>query len=256
MSDTILKTNLEASAEIARQLRLRDIGGIIIIDFIDMSSAKDRNHVVNTLDKALKKDRTRSKISQIGPLGLIEMTRKRTGETIAEIVNQACPYCQGRGEILSPESVSIQIERELRRLSSEVDDEAFVVTAEPEVAAYLIGASGQVINHIEKQMRRAIYVRANPGLHVEKYEILPGDLQEIEKQMLPYRKSQILEADVVRSTFISLPRSAAWTDGYMLDLSNGGKFIGQRVKARLTNVQRSFATGEVLGPMKAAEPVA
>ena len=256
LSDTILKTNLEASAEIARQLRLRDIGGIIIIDFIDMSSAKDRNHVVNTLDKALKKDRTRSKISQIGPLGLIEMTRKRTGETISEIVNQACPYCQGRGEILSPESVSIQIERELRRLSSEVDDEAFVVTAEPEVAAYLIGAGGQVINHIEKQMRRAIYVRANPGLHVEKYEILPGDLQEIEKQMLPYRKSQILEADVVRSTFISLPRSAAWTDGYMLDLSNGGKFIGQRVKARLTNVQRSFATGEVLGPMKAAEPVA
>jgi ribonuclease G len=255
LSDTILKTNLEAATEIARQLRLRDIGGIIVLDFIDMSSAKDRNHVVNTLDKALKKDRTRSKISQIGPLGLIEMTRKRTGETISEIVNQACPYCQGRGEILSPESVSIQIERELRRLATEVDDEAFLISAHPEVAASLIGAGGQVISHIEKPMRRAAYVRANPDLHIEKYEILPGDLQEIEKQMLPYKKSQIVEADVVRSTFISLPRSAAWTDGYMLDLSNGGKFIGQRVKARLTNVQRSYATGEVLGPVKVAEPV-
>ncbi|HET6455245.1 MAG TPA: Rne/Rng family ribonuclease [Armatimonadota bacterium] len=255
LSDTILKTNLEAGTEIARQLRLRDIGGIIIIDFIDMSSAKDRNHVVNTLDKALKKDRTRSKISQIGPLGLIEMTRKRTGETISEIVNQACPYCQGRGKILSPESVSIQIERELRKLATEVDDEAFLISAHPEVAASLVGAGGQVISHIEKPMRRAVYVRANPDLHIEKYEILPGDLQEIEKQMLPYKKSQIVEADVVRSTFISLPRSAAWTDGYMLDLSNGGKFIGQRVKARLTNVQRSYATGEVLGPVKVAEPV-
>ena len=253
LSDTILKTNMEAAAEIARQLRLRDIGGIIIIDFIDMSSARDRNHVVNALDKSLKKDRTRTKISQIGPLGLIEMTRKRTGETISEIVNQACPYCQGRGEILSPESVSIQIERDLRRLSAEVDDEAFLVTAEPEVAACLIGAGGQVINHIEKQMRRAVYVRADPDLHIEKYEIVPGDLQEIEKQMLPYRKSQIVEADVIRSTFTSLPRSAAWADGYMLDLSNGGKFIGQRVKARLTNVQRSFATGEVLGPVKSGE---
>ena len=255
LSDTILKTNLEAATEIARQLRLRDIGGIIIIDFIDMSSAKDKSHVVNTLDKALKKDRTRSKISQIGPLGLIEMTRKRTGETISEIVNQACPYCQGRGEILSPESVSIQIERELRKLATEVDDEAFLISAHPDVAASLIGAGGQVISHIEKPMRRAVYVRANPDLHIEKYEILPGDLQEIEKQMLPYKKSQVVEADVVRSTFISLPRSAAWTDGYMLDLSNGGKFIGQRVKARLTNVQRSYATGEVLGPVKVAEPV-
>ena len=255
LSDTILKTNLEAAAEIARQLRLRDIGGIIIIDFIDMTSARDRNHVVSALDKALKKDRTRTKISQIGPLGLIEMTRKRTGETISEIVNQACPYCQGRAVILSPESVSIQIERELRKLATEVDDEAFLISAHPEVAASLIGAGGQVISHIEKPMRRAVYVRANPDLHIEKYEILPGDLQEIEKQMLPYKKSQIVEADVVRSTFIGLPRSAAWTDGYMLDLSNGGKFIGQRVKARLTNVQRSYATGEVLGPVKVAEPV-
>ena len=255
LSDTILKTNMEAAAEIARQLRLRDIGGIIIIDFIDMSSAKDRNHVVNTLDKALKRDRTRSKISQIGPLGLIEMTRKRTGETISEIVNQACPYCQGRGEILSPESVSIQIERELRKMAAEGEpDDAFLITAHPEVAASLIGAGGQVVNHIEKQIRaHLVYIRANPDLHIEKYEILPGDLQEIEKEMLPYRKSQIVEADVVRSTFISLPRSAAWADGYMLDLSNGGKFIGQRVKARLTNVQRSFATGEVLGPVKSGE---
>ncbi|MCX6376593.1 MAG: Rne/Rng family ribonuclease, partial [Armatimonadetes bacterium] len=161
LSDTILKTNLEAAAEIARQLRLRDIGGIIIIDFIDMASAKDRSHVVNALDRVLKKDRTRTKISHISPLGLVEMTRKRTGANIAEIVNQACPYCQGRGAILSAESVSIQAERELKKLASEVDDEAFLVTAHPEVAAYLIGASGQTSNNIEKQIRRALYVRAN-----------------------------------------------------------------------------------------------
>ena len=251
LSETILKTNLEAAAEIARQVRLRDLGGIIIIDFIDMASAKDRTHVVNTLDRALKRDRTRTKISSISPLGLVEMTRKRTGETILEIVNEACPYCQGRGTILSPESVSIQVERDLNKLAAEADEEAFFITAHPHVAMYLIGAGGQTIKQIEKQIRRAVYVRGNSDLHIETYEITPGDLEETERQMLPYRKSQVVECDVVRNPFIGLPGSAAWANGYMLDLSNGGKYIGRRVKARLTEVSRSFATGEVLGPVKA-----
>ena len=254
LSDTILKTNLEAAAEIARQLRLRDIGGIIIIDFIDMASAKDRSHVVSALDRALKKDRTRTKISHISPLGLVEMTRKRTGATFAEIVNQPCPYCQGRGDILSAESVSIQAERELKKKASETDDEAFVVTAHPEVAAYLVGSGGQTAGGIEKQLRRAVYIRANPELHVETYEITPGDLQDLEAQMVPYKKSHIVECDVVRSPFTSLPRSAAWSGGYLVDLANGGKYVGQRVKARLTNVGRSYAQGEVVAPVKAPEP--
>lgn len=253
LSDTILKTNLEAAAEIARQMRLRDTGGIVIIDFIDMASARDRTHVVNTLEKALRKDRTRTKISNISPLGLVEMTRKRTGETISEIVNEACPYCQGRGAILSPESVSIQIERELDKLAAEVDDEAFLVTAHPEVAEYLIGANGQTAEHIEKYIRRVIYVRGNSSLHIEKYEILPGDLEEIEQQMLPFKNSQIVEADVIRSPFVSLPRASAWANGYMIDLSNGGKYVGQQVRARLIKISRSFAVGEVIGTVKAPE---
>ena len=250
LSDTILKTNQEAANEIARQLRLRDIGGIIIIDFIDMSSVRDRNHVVSVLEKALKKDRTRTKISNISPLGLVEMTRKRTGETISEIINQACPYCQGHGVILSPESVSIQAEREIRRMAAEVDDEAFLVWVHPEVAEHLIGANGQVIDTIEKQIKRAVYVRANSELHIEKYEIIPSDLPEIERQMFAYRKGQIVECEVVRNPFISLPRASAWTDGYMIDLVNGGKYIGQKVKARLLKVNRSCSEGEVVGQIK------
>jgi ribonuclease G len=231
-------------------LRLRDIGGIIIIDFIDMNSARDKNHVVSVLEKALKKDRTRTKISHISPLGLVEMTRKRTGETISEVINEACPYCQGHGVILSPESVSIRLERDLRKKAAEVDDEAFLVTVNPEVAYYLIGGAGEVIDQIERQTRRAVYVRANDDLHIEKYDIIPGDLQEIERQMLQYRKSCVVECEVVRDPFVSLPRAAAWTNGYMLDLMNGGKYIGQKVKARLTNISRSYAEGEVLGPAK------
>jgi hypothetical protein len=250
LSDTILKTNLDAAQEIARQLRLRDIGGIIIIDFIDMSGARDRSQVVNALDRALKKDRTRTKISNISPLGLIEMTRKRTGETISELISEACPYCQGRGHILSPESISINIERELMQKAAQMDDEAFIVTVNPEVAEFLIGPRGEAIELIEQQIRRAVYVRGNHEQHIEKYDIQPGDLVEIEKQMLPFRKSQIVECEVVRNPNVSLPRAAAWTDGYMVDLANGGKFIGQRVKARLTSVSRSYAEGEALSLVK------
>lgn len=253
LSDTILKTNLEAVNEIARQLRLRDIGGIIVLDFIDMINPKDRQHVVAALEKALRKDRTRTKISHISPLGLIEMTRKRTGETISEVITEACPYCQGRAKIASPETVSIQIERELRKLASETDEEAFLVTAQPEVAMFLIGARGETVEEIERRIRRAVYVRSNPLMHIEKYEIVPGDMQELEGHVLPYKTGQEVECGVVRSPLSTLPASASWLDGYLVELTNGGKYIGQKVQAKLTEVRRSYAIGEVIPSVKSAE---
>lgn len=253
LADTILKTNLEAAGEIARQLRLRDIGGIIILDFIDMSNLKDRQHVVTSLEKALRRDRTRTKISHISPLGLVEMTRKRTGETISEAITEACPYCQGRGKIFSPETISVTVERELRKVAAESDEQALVVTVHPDVAVFLIGPQGETVDMIEKQLKRQVYVRGNADLHLEKYEIVPGDLQEIERQILPFRKSEQVECHVVRNPFVSLPASTAWMDGYMVDLENGGKYIGQRVKAKLKDIKRSYAVGEVIGGPKSLD---
>jgi len=256
LSDTILKTNLDAVMEIARQLRLRDIGGIIVIDFIDMINPKDRQKVVAALEKELRKDRTRTKISHISPLGLIEMTRKRTGETLTELVTEPCPYCQGRGRVESAETVSLQIERELRKLSNESDDEAFVVNANPEVAFHLVGSSGEVIDEIERRLRRAIYVRANESLHIEKYEVVPGDLQEMERHMLPWKKGEMVDVQVVRNPFSVLPRASAWLDGFLVELENGGKYVGRRVKAKLTDMHRSYAFGEVIPSGKGAEKAA
>ncbi len=143
LNETILRTNLDAANEISRQLRLRDIGGIIVIDFIDMTSARDRAQVVNALEKALKRDRTRTKISHISQLGIVEMTRKRTGETISETVGEACPYCQGRGRVASAMSISIEAERALKKVASESDSKAFVVHVNPRVALHLIGPRGE-----------------------------------------------------------------------------------------------------------------
>lgn len=246
LSDTILKTNLDAVNEIARQLRLRDIGGIVVIDFIDMSNPKDKQKVVAALEKELHRDRTRTKICHISPLGLIEMTRKRTGETLTEIVTEPCPYCQGKGRVESADTISLRIERELRRMSSEVDDEAFLVQANPEVALHLIGTNGEVIEEIERLLKRAIYVRANESLHMEKFEIMPGNLAEMDRHMLPWKKGDVVECHVIRNPYSTLPHASAWVDGFLLELENGGKHIGRNIKAKIGDIYRSYATGDAI----------
>src|SRR5262249_19077743 len=145
LSDTILKTNLDAVTEITRQLRLRDIGGMIIIDFIDMSSARDRAQAMSALDKALKNDRTRTKVAHISPLWLVEIARQRAGGRVGDLLADACPYCQGRGRVSLGESISIHITREIKRRFAQNDVDAVLVQANPEVAAYLIGPEGDNI---------------------------------------------------------------------------------------------------------------
>lgn len=252
LSDTIFKTNLEATEEIARQLRLRDLGGMVILDFIDMDNARDKKAVMDAFVKALKDDRSRTKISSISPLGLIEMTRKRTGETVDTAMTDICPYCQGLGRVQSAETVSLDIERELRRLAATTQSEAFVVAAHPNAAAFLIGPQGEDIEDLERGIRRSVYVRAVPGWHhVEKYEIEPGSVQKIEQNFPTPKRGQIVECYVARDD----PQGdrAPWATAHLLparnfqiDLANGAKHAGQVVRARLIDVRRSAAIGEVL----------
>ncbi|MGO8670973.1 MAG: Rne/Rng family ribonuclease [Capsulimonadaceae bacterium] len=263
LADTILKTNLEATEEIARQLRLRDLGGMIILDFIDMENTRDKKAVMDAFVKALKDDRSRTKISSISALGLIEMTRKRTGETVDTAMTELCPYCQGLGRVSSAETVSLAIERELRRLAVTSSTEAFVVTAHPDVTAHLIGAQGEDIESLERSIRRAIYVRSVPSWHhVEKYEIDPSSIQKVEQAQSVPRRGQIVDVGVARED----PNGdrSPWALGYLLpgrqlqvDMVNGAKFLGHSVRVRLTDVRRSVAVGEVLtgNALRVASPV-
>lgn len=261
LSDTIFKTNLEATEEIARQLRLRDLGGMVILDFIDMDNQRDKKAVMDAFVKALKDDRSRTKISSISPLGLIEMTRKRTGETVDTAMTDLCPYCQGLGRIKSAETVSLEAERDLRRLVSGSNAEAFVIAAHPHVAAHLIGAQGEDIESLERQLRRPIYIRAVPSWHhIEKFEIESGTIQKIEQNFPTPRRGQVVECIVSRDD----PQGdrAPWATAHLLpqrtfqvELSNGARYAGQVVRARLTEVSRSVAIGEVLtgAALKAAQ---
>lgn len=254
LADTILKTNLEATEEIARQLRLRDLGGMIILDFIDMENARDKKAVMDSFVKALKDDRSRTKISSISALGLIEMTRKRTGETVDTAMTDLCPYCNGKGRVRSAETVSLNIEREIWRHASTNPGEAYVVTAHPDVVCHLVGPQGEDIEALEQEMRRSIFVRCYPSWHhVEKFEIQPGTIAKIEQNYTLPRRGQVVDCNITR-----VSREEQGTDRnasaiglimpgrqYLVDVVNGAKYQGQTVRVRIMDVRRSVAIGEV-----------
>ncbi len=163
LEDTILKNNLEAAVEVVRQLRLRDIGGIIVVDFIDMASQKNRDAVLEVLQRELKKDRSKVYVVEISPLGLVEMTRKNIADGVREIMTCECPVCEGTGRILSDESLAIDMLRNLRRVARESKSEAFRVELEDGVARTLIGSGGSGLDELEYETGRAFDVVGRTG---------------------------------------------------------------------------------------------
>ncbi|GAB4469843.1 MAG: ribonuclease G [Armatimonadaceae bacterium] len=246
VSDTIVQTNLEAVAEIARQLRLRDMGGILVLDLIDMNNAGDRRRVEQALDTALKYDKSRCKVGHISPLGLVEMTRKRTGEAVTEQMSEPCPYCSGTGKVASAESVAIEIERDLRRLARvQANAEAFVVKCHPLVAAQLVGENGEDIETLEHSLQRGVYVRVSEELHQEKYEIQPGKMDDQDRRYSSYRTGQVVEVHVMRGGLLTAPAATGFTEnGFLVELPQGARFSGQSIRARLTRVGRSVGQAE------------
>lgn len=169
--DTILKTNLEAVKEIAYQLRLRNIGGIIIIDFIDMEKEGGRERVFQSLYEALKKDRAKTNILRISELGLIEMTRKRTRENLSRILCEPCSYCEGKGVIKSKTTLCFEIFREIRREAMNVPSNMIVVSLHPEVADFLYDEERYAIEELEDKLKKKIVIKVRSSFHQEEYEV-------------------------------------------------------------------------------------
>ncbi len=171
--ETILQTNLEAIKEIVYQLRLRNIGGIIIIDFIDMEREENRERVYNTLLNALRSDRSRTKILKFSELGLVEMTRKRVRENLGQVLCQACPYCDGRGTIKSATSICYEILREVRRAASASPKRRkIMVRLHPLVADLLFVEEHAFLETLEEQFQKQIVIKGDYDLHEEQYEVM------------------------------------------------------------------------------------
>jgi len=172
LADTILKTNLEAAKEIAYQLRLRNIGGIIIIDFIDMEREGDREKVYQAFEEATKKDRQKTNIFKISELGLVEMTRKRTRENISRVLGEPCPYCEGAGLIKSKITVCYDIFREIERTSSELGGQNIMVEVNPEIADLLYEEERAGVEELERKLRKKIMIKGKAGFHQEQFNMI------------------------------------------------------------------------------------
>ncbi|MBK8181588.1 MAG: ribonuclease G [Candidatus Competibacteraceae bacterium] len=172
LEETIFKTNLEAAAAIARQLRLRNLGGIIILDFIDMVSEEHRQAVLKALEKHLEKDRAKSHISQVSPLGLVEMTRKRTRESLEQILCEPCPLCDGRGSIKTAETVCYEIFRELLRESRQYSPRQFMVLAAPEVVDAMLDQESNSVAQLEAFIGLPIKFQAEALYTREQYDVV------------------------------------------------------------------------------------
>jgi ribonuclease G len=170
--ETILKTNLEAAHEVVRQLRLRNSGGIIIIDFIDMERAGNRKKVYEALKEAIKGDKARTKILRISELGLVEMTRQRTRESLEQQLLSACPYCEGRGRIKSRATIAYEILRAVKRDKAHIEDgKRILVRIHPDIANFLYDEESRSLDTLERELNQKIIIKASEELHHEKYEI-------------------------------------------------------------------------------------
>ena len=172
LEETILKTNLEAVKEIAYQVRLRDIGGLIIIDFIDMQKKTSQDKVYNALKDALTKDRSKTHVLPISDMGLIQMTRKRNKEPLTRMMCEPCVYCEGEGYMISRQSICYNVYREIMRESQDITGERLSVKVNPEVADLLHGEENELILALERQIGRQIFIYPNPQFHMEEIEII------------------------------------------------------------------------------------
>ncbi len=175
LEETVLKTNLEAVKEVVSQLRFRNIGGLIIIDLIDMESTENRDKVYRALQEALRSDKSKTNILKISELGLVEMTRKRTRENLVQQLCQPCPHCEGRGYVLSPESVAFKAMREIRKDLPRFCGRQIAVSVNPYVAEQLLGPARKALHELSRELGREIEVRAVPGLHQEQFEVTALD---------------------------------------------------------------------------------
>ena len=170
--ETILKTNMEAVQEVVRQLRLRNVGGIIIIDFIDMEKEGNRRKVYDALREALKKDKARTNILKISELGLVEMTRQRTRESLENQLLRSCPHCEGRGRIKSAPTIAYDVLRAIKRQYVSFDGgKNIVVRLHPDIANFLYDEKNNSLENLEREINHRIIIKASQELHHEKYEI-------------------------------------------------------------------------------------
>jgi ribonuclease G len=171
LEDTIVKTNVDAVQEIVRQIRLRDLGGIIVIDFIDMDDRRNRQRVVQALEEALRADRAPTKILSFNEFGLVALTRKRVKQSLERTLCQPCPYCSGAGWVKSVPTICNEILAEARKMAHQIEGDTVTLRLHPEVARALKSREGAMLSELESVTKKDIIIKSDPTVHQERFEI-------------------------------------------------------------------------------------
>jgi ribonuclease G len=248
LEDTITRVNVEAAEEVVRQLRLRDIGGIIVIDFIDMARARNRDQVLKTLRKALDADKTKSYVVDVSPLGLVEMTRQNVTDGVREILTKRCPTCDGEGVVESEETVAISVVRRLRDLIEERSDpEAFLVRVNPKVAAELLREDSP-LHELEEQSDKHFHFEGGEALALGTFEVVDGGTRaQIEERALPFQVGDEVLVRIEEPHMYNVDDAVARVDSYIVSVTGGGRFVGDRRLVRIESVGRAAATASLVG---------
>jgi ribonuclease G len=171
LEDTIVKTNLEAVKEIVRQIRLRDLGGIIIVDFIDMEERRNRDKVMHAIDDELRADKAPSKVLSFNEFGLVAITRKRTKQALEKVLCQPCPYCTGSGMVKSIPTICFEIQMEARKMAGDLDSASVTLRVHPEIAKALKTRESALVEELESISKKSVIIQSDPTLHWEQYDI-------------------------------------------------------------------------------------
>ena len=248
LEDTITKVNIEAADEVVRQLRLRDIGGIIVIDFIDMARSRNRDQVLKTMRKALDEDKTKTYVVEISPLGLVEMTRQNVTDGVREILTKPCPTCGGEGVILSEETVAIDVLRKLRELvASSPEPEAFLIRVNPKVAAKLL-EEGSGLHELEEESGKDFHFEGGEALQITTFEVTgEGSRDEIEQRALPFAVGDEVLVSIEEPHMYNVDDAIARIDSYIVSVAGGGRHVGERRLVRIDEVGRSLANATLVG---------
>jgi ribonuclease G len=256
LEDTITKNNLEAVKEVVRQLRLRDIGGIIVIDFIDMANPKNRATVEEALKNELERDRTKTYVVEISPLGLVEMTRQNVTDGPREILTRKCPVCEGDGIVVSDASVAIDIERKLRALVAGSRHKAFKVAVNEHVASVLIGSGASRLTEIEAHAKRRFVLEPREGVPHDFFEVLDqGTLEKLQGET-PVAEGAELQVKLVEVGRHDVHAAIGKLDGYTVSVGDAATQVGKNVKVRIERFVDGTAYATLISKAKdGPEPI-
>ena len=240
LEDTIVKNNLEAVTEVVRQLRLRDIGGIIVIDFIDMSNPKNRTTVEDAFRTELERDRTKTYVVEISPLGLVEMTRQNVTDGPREILTMKCAVCSGDGFVVSEATSALEVERKLRALAKGSRVQAFRVAVHPRVLSLLVGPGGRRLSEIEAAARRRFFlVPAEPQnghVHLDHVEVVEQGKLETLAPSAPVEEGATTELKLVEVGLHDPGAGVAKVDGYDVVVAGAAKLVGKKLSVTIGRV--------------------